>query len=819
MGIFQNSFDHLENREKMRIGMSENTDSTSSFHLVNSKVDMGPTDSVSFVNPNPNKLIHKEVEKGKFSLSLRNDYERDLLIKRLDESADISSGDDSSPSKSLCPADAQNIDDSQGSFDKMEIYNDDEKEAYDNTDDCDSDGKEAKSTLKPVDSGLIISPIRLTEDMPININDDETKFSSVTSNMQQKLVYIPTTKQLVAESSSHANYSNTHDQNAQNTNRPDQLNEKDSNDLSSSTETILNENGGVKFSIQVNDTSSLGGESDSLLYLSLSKNKDNDQLSLNNSENDTCMPRINTGDSLLRTFNDTTSLSSLSTCTDFSISAASMDEGCDGTGLCIDTGDGEFMEISLHSRNSFERKKNPSQDSGFEDRGSKSKKKGLSVSDFLTRNLFSRKAKESEDDAEQGWKLFGRIPPKQAPDKDPQQITQEFNNKLRSVAQPKNSKHTDIEVMSTTALILENRPQNLPTKDPEEAEKHRQQYEAMVEAARKKELKELKMKKKQKQQQLKNEDKVVCAAKRWTDEILPNWEAMKSQKKTRELWWHGIPTNVRGRVWQLAFGNDLNVTKELYEICCSRADDRIRMTIESSEIYGNSETSSEPPSSKESSVELIKLDVSRTFPQLCIFQKGGPYYDLLHSLLGAYACYRPDVGYVQGMSFIAAVLLLNMDVADAFVCFANLLNRPCQVAFFRVDEELMKVYFHTFEDFFDENMPGLYSHFKKHKVTPDLYITEWIFALFSKSLPLDIACRVWDVFCRDGEEFLFRTALGILKMYEDLLLHMDFCNLVQLLTKIPEDISSDTLFKHIDTIRMNIDKKRFNQVLAVNKES
>jgi len=32
--------------------------------------------------------------------------------------------------------------------------------------------------------------------------------------------------------------------------------------------------------------------------------------------------------------------------------------------------------------------------------------------------------------------------------------------------------------------------------------------------------------------------------------------------------------------------------------------------------------------------------------------------------------------------------------------------------------------------------------------------------LFSKSLPLDTACRVWDIFCRDGEEFLFRTALG-----------------------------------------------------------
>jgi hypothetical protein len=31
--------------------------------------------------------------------------------------------------------------------------------------------------------------------------------------------------------------------------------------------------------------------------------------------------------------------------------------------------------------------------------------------------------------------------------------------------------------------------------------------------------------------------------------------------------------------------------------------------------------------------------------KLCL--QGGPYYDLLHSLLGAYACYRPDVGYVS----------------------------------------------------------------------------------------------------------------------------------------------------------------------------
>lgn len=44
---------------------------------------------------------------------------------------------------------------------------------------------------------------------------------------------------------------------------------------------------------------------------------------------------------------------------------------------------------------------------------------------------------------------------------------------------------------------------------------------------------------------------------------------------------------------------------------------------------------------------------------------------------------------VQGMSFIAAVLILNLEEADAFIAFANLLNKPCQMAFFRVDHELV----------------------------------------------------------------------------------------------------------------------------------
>lgn len=72
----------------------------------------------------------------------------------------------------------------------------------------------------------------------------------------------------------------------------------------------------------------------------------------------------------------------------------------------------------------------------------------------------------------------------------------------------------------------------------------------------------------------------------------------------------------------------------------------------------------------------------------------------------------------------------------------------------------MNAYYDTYNGFFRENLPKLCQHFEEASLTPDLYLLDWVYSVFAKAMPLDIACRVWDVFLRDGEEFLFRTALG-----------------------------------------------------------
>uniref|UniRef100_A0A3B4GY80 TBC1 domain family member 14 n=1 Tax=Pundamilia nyererei TaxID=303518 RepID=A0A3B4GY80_9CICH len=401
------------------------------------------------------------------------------------------------------------------------------------------------------------------------------------------------------------------------------------------------------------------------------------------------------------------------------------------------------------------------------------------LASLFARSLFARRVKENQpvEQKDPGWKLFGKVPLRESPLKDPKKIQKEYETKSGRAGSgnptsPRQSvrKNLDFEPLSTTALILEDRPANLPAKPAEEAQKHRQQYEEMVAQVKKRELKEAQRRKKQLEDRCKLEESIGTAAQTWNQDILPNWSTVCTSRRVRDLWWQGIPPSVRGKVWSLAVGNDLNITHDL--------------------LAGEVEEHNVGSSDRESSLELIKLDISRTFPQLCIFQKGGPYHDVLHSILGAYTCYRPDVGYVSHTCLTNITSfkshLIWFSVCDLFLGFSW-------------DTSICMHFFLSFLFLLDSLM-FLFANYDE------------IFTLYSKSLPLDLACRVWDVFCRDGEEFLFRTALGLLRLYQDVLTSMDFIHMAQFLTRLPDLIPADQLFQHIAAIHMTSRNRKWAQV-------
>ncbi|XP_012287014.2 TBC1 domain family member 12-like, partial [Orussus abietinus] len=199
----------------------------------------------------------------------------------------------------------------------------------------------------------------------------------------------------------------------------------------------------------------------------------------------------------------------------------------------------------------------------------------------------------------------------------------------------------------------------------------------------------------------------------------------------------------------------------------------------------------------EEALVAIELDVARTFPALNVFREGGPLCAALKSVLAAYAVFRPDVGYVQGMSFLGAVLALNMEPADAFICLANMLNGPCHRAAYALDGERMMAYFEAYKVALAECLPRLHQHFVATGLTPDLYLLDWLYTVYAKAMPLDVASRVWDLFLRDGDEFLFKAALGVLHRYQDRLLDLDFVGGAQFLARLPQDMRADDLFRSI----------------------
>jgi hypothetical protein len=195
----------------------------------------------------------------------------------------------------------------------------------------------------------------------------------------------------------------------------------------------------------------------------------------------------------------------------------------------------------------------------------------------------------------------------------------------------------------------------------------------------------------------------------------------------------------------------------------------------------------------------IDADIPRTFPFLSFFHDGGEWETKLRTLLASYCSYRPDAGYVQGMSFIGAMLLLNMDASPAFVCLANMLHPP---RYFSggYTPDISPRNLAAYTACFRSNLPLLCRHFEKHDVSHDMYLVDWRLSVFCRVLPLDVAVRVWDCFLREGEAFFIRCAIGLLKLFAPrLAAKTDLMGILKLL-KSGAAVKTDELFESISHI-------------------
>ncbi|XP_051146359.1 uncharacterized protein LOC127261958 isoform X3 [Andrographis paniculata] len=190
-----------------------------------------------------------------------------------------------------------------------------------------------------------------------------------------------------------------------------------------------------------------------------------------------------------------------------------------------------------------------------------------------------------------------------------------------------------------------------------------------------------------------------------------------------------------------------------------------------------------------------------------VYERHGPGQRSLYNVLKAYSVYDREVGYVQGMGFVAGLLLLYMSEEDAFWLLVALLKGAVHApmeGLYLVGLPLVQQYLYQFDHLVKEYIPMVSEHFTKEMINPSMYASQWFITVFSYSFPFHLALRIWDVFLYEGVKIVFKVGLALLKYCHDDLVKLPFEKLIHALRNFPEDaMNPDTLLPMAYSIKVS----------------
>ncbi|KAM6923438.1 uncharacterized protein tbc1d10c [Xenentodon cancila] len=215
---------------------------------------------------------------------------------------------------------------------------------------------------------------------------------------------------------------------------------------------------------------------------------------------------------------------------------------------------------------------------------------------------------------------------------------------------------------------------------------------------------------------------------------------LKKSSKVKVQCQKGIPASLRAKAWPLlcAANEKMKQNENLYESLDSQPG-------------------------LQNWVDVIERDLDRQFPFHEMFlSKDGHGQRGLFRVLKAYTQYQPEEGYCQAQGPVAAVLLMNMPVEEAFWCLVQ------------ISEQYLPGYYSPMLEgvLFDAAMltwvlkrtcPAAHKHLQQHGVEPLMFATDWLMCLFTRHLPFNTLLRVWDLFFCYGVRVLLQVAVVLVR--------------------------------------------------------
>ncbi|XP_068785735.1 TBC1 domain family member 4 isoform X1 [Struthio camelus] len=206
----------------------------------------------------------------------------------------------------------------------------------------------------------------------------------------------------------------------------------------------------------------------------------------------------------------------------------------------------------------------------------------------------------------------------------------------------------------------------------------------------------------------------------------------------------------------------------------------------------------------------ILVDLGRTFPTHPYFstQLGAGQLSLFN-LLKAYSLLDKEVGYCQGISFVAGVLLLHMSEEQAFEMLKFLMYDLGFRKQYRPDMMSLQIQMYQLSRLLHDYHRDLYNHLEENEISPSLYAAPWFLTLFASQFPLGFVARVFDIIFLQGTEVIFKVALSLLSSQETSIMGCEsFENIVDFLKSTVPDMTQPQMEKIITQVfEMDISKQ------------
>ncbi|XP_032772973.1 TBC1 domain family member 1 isoform X2 [Rattus rattus] len=167
----------------------------------------------------------------------------------------------------------------------------------------------------------------------------------------------------------------------------------------------------------------------------------------------------------------------------------------------------------------------------------------------------------------------------------------------------------------------------------------------------------------------------------------------------------------------------------------------------------------------------ILIDLGRTFPTHPYFsaQLGAGQLSL-YNILKAYSLLDQEVGYCQGLSFVAGILLLHMSEEEAFKMLKFLMFDMGLRKQYRPDMIILQIQMYQLSRLLHDYHRDLYNHLEEYEIGPSLYAAPWFLTVFASQFPLGFVARVFDMIFLQGSEVIFKVALSLLGSHKPLIL-------------------------------------------------